>query len=251
MLDDSLGGFDVDWDSLRAFAFDFFRTLGMWRPGTTGSPAELLYRLAPDRTAIDARHLVTLVEGGPGTEQFPYRPQIHEYRGWQYQAWRAAADYARVPYDDALQARLEQILTDRELVLYPDVLPALMSVTSVGRPWVLCSNASPDLADKLRALVPEPLWPRALVISCEVGARKPHPRLFNEVAAVAGFEAPETVFIGDQLDCDVLGPLRHGFRPVLLDRSGAHDGAWPVPDCPTVPRWRSLEPLQRLLYWRE
>ncbi|MGY1945874.1 HAD family hydrolase [Nocardia asiatica] len=236
----------ASWDSVRVVVFDFFRTLGMWRAGTVGSPAEVLYQLAPDRKAIDTRRLVALVEGGLGSEQFPYRPHVDEYRRWQYDAWAAAANYAGVHYDDALQIRLEQVLVQREIVLYPDVVDALDAVTASGMTWVLCSNASPDLAEKLHALLPKRLHPQAMVISCEVGARKPHRRMFAEVIDAAGFPPAQLAFIGDQLDCDVLGPYQHGLRPVLLDRGGEHDGEWPPRDGPLVPRWRSLEPLRAL-----
>jgi putative hydrolase of the HAD superfamily len=60
------------------------------------------------------------------------------------------------------------------------------------------------------------LKPRVL-ISSEVGARKPGAGFFSEVTRAAGCEPGEVLFVGDDLDNDYAGATNAGLRAVLLD----------------------------------
>jgi putative hydrolase of the HAD superfamily len=61
----------------------------------------------------------------------------------------------------------------------------------------------------------------ALVISSEVGYRKPHPAFYRAACARLGLPPGRVLCVGDDLENDVLGAGRAGLRGVLLDRSGA------------------------------
>lgn len=230
----------------RAVAFDFFGTLGHWEPGTVGSPAQVLYDAAPDRARIDTVHLVDLVEGVNGTAQGDAPVTAEAYARWEEDSWRAAADYARVPVTTALVKELRAVLHTRRLALYEDVRPALRALREHRIPWVLCSNASPDVEGKLHALLGPGLGPRACVVSWRTGARKPHPRMFTSVLDALGpCTAAETLFVGDRYDCDVAGPRAHGFRTALLDRDGR--AGLPAAERATTTVWDDLRPLSALL----
>ena len=54
----------------------------------------------------------------------------------------------------------------------------------------------------------------AVVLSSEVGKRKPHPAIFERALNEAGAAADEAVFVGDRLDTDVLGASRAGMKTV-------------------------------------
>ncbi|MFC7304491.1 HAD family hydrolase [Streptomyces monticola] len=252
---------------VHAVAFDFFGTLGHWQPGTVGSPAQALYAAAENRERLDTRHLVDLVEGLNGSAQFDTEPSPDEYAAWETRTWRAAADYAGVPVTPQLLDELREIITRRSLVLYPDVLPALEALHELGIPWVLCSNASPDVEGKLRTLLPAALAPRACAVSCRVGARKPHPRIFAAaLRQLRPYDAGQVLFVGDRVDCDVAGPAAAGFQTAFLDRtaqlsdappsgatvsgappSGATVSGATVPGHPHTPVWRDLQPLAATL----
>ena len=55
-----------------------------------------------------------------------------------------------------------------------------------------------------------------VVTSAQVGFRMPRPRIYQQTLRLAGFSAEETVFVGDSLRADVLGPQRVGIRSILL-----------------------------------
>jgi putative hydrolase of the HAD superfamily len=52
----------------------------------------------------------------------------------------------------------------------------------------------------------------AVVLSSEVGKRKPHPAIFERALAELGVEADEALFVGDRLETDILGASRLGIR---------------------------------------
>lgn len=51
--------------------------------------------------------------------------------------------------------------------------------------------------------------------STEIGARKPHPNLLNTALDELGLPAMQTLFVGDDMKQDVLGPRRLGMQTVL------------------------------------
>ncbi len=54
----------------------------------------------------------------------------------------------------------------------------------------------------------------AVVLSSEVGKRKPHPAIFERALAELEVQAGEALFVGDRLDADVLGASRVGMQTV-------------------------------------
>jgi putative hydrolase of the HAD superfamily len=83
-----------------------------------------------------------------------------------------------------------------------------------------------------------------IVISAEVGVRKPDPGIFRVALAKAGVRPEEAVHIGDLPEEDVEGARRAGVRPVLIDRRKRVTPAALPSDVPVV---TSLAGLLRLL----
>lgn len=108
-------------------------------------------------------------------------------------------------------------------------------LASAGLALGLASNYDSRLRSVLAGR-PElaPLRSR-VVISSEVGVRKPAVGFFAHVAAVAGCHANEIVFVGDDLGNDYQGATAAGMTAVLLDPGDRH------PDI--RPRVRSLSEL--------
>ena len=75
-----------------------------------------------------------------------------------------------------------------------------------------------------------------LVVSEEVGASKPAPRIFATALDRAGVTAEQAVMIGDSWTNDVEGARAAGIRAIWFNREGRD-----APD-PAVPVLRSLEP---------
>jgi putative hydrolase of the HAD superfamily len=57
-----------------------------------------------------------------------------------------------------------------------------------------------------------------VVVSADIGRRKPHPEIFLQALRCAGAEARDAVHVGDSVQDDVEGARRAGIRPVLICR---------------------------------
>jgi putative hydrolase of the HAD superfamily len=60
-----------------------------------------------------------------------------------------------------------------------------------------------------------------VLVSSEVGWRKPHPAIFERALALAGVAPADAIHVGDSPHDDVQGARRAGIRPVLIGRSEA------------------------------
>jgi HAD superfamily hydrolase (TIGR01549 family) len=63
------------------------------------------------------------------------------------------------------------------------------------------------------------------VFSCEVGLRKPHPRIYQTVLERLQVSPEAVVFVGDRLREDVMGPKALGMRAVLTHQFRQEDPA--------------------------
>jgi 2-haloalkanoic acid dehalogenase type II len=61
----------------------------------------------------------------------------------------------------------------------------------------------------------------AIIVSAEVGVKKPDPEIFRMALARTGVEPGSAVHVGDT-DEDVRGAVRAGIRPILIRRDGKH-----------------------------
>ncbi|MFC4535023.1 HAD family hydrolase [Sphaerisporangium dianthi] len=137
------------------------------------------------------------------------------------------------PYDDAFQLvrpgldpyaeieawRLDEPASLRENFdaddLYPDARPGLAALREAGYQLIIAGNQPPQAYD---ALVAMDLPVDAVHTSAGWGVSKPHPEFFAKVAAVAGREPGEILYVGDRMDNDVLPARAAGMRTALFRR---------------------------------
>ena len=118
---------------------------------------------------------------------------------------------------------------------FPDVAPVLRAIHEAGMAVCVGSNFDNRLRQVVMGL-PELSWAvDALVISSEVGFRKPHPSFYRAVCERLGLEARQVLCVGDDLENDVRGAMRAGLWALLLDR-----GAERPHDLPHVPNLTTL-----------
>jgi putative hydrolase of the HAD superfamily len=105
-----------------------------------------------------------------------------------------------------------------QIVFYPDALEVL---PALGRRWPLglVSNFT-DPRPVRRTLERDGLTDRfrAVVVSAELGFRKPHPLIFETALAQMGLEAGEVLFVGDDPVEDVDGARDMGMLTARVDR---------------------------------
>lgn len=101
---------------------------------------------------------------------------------------------------------------------FSDVGPAIVKLREAGAKLVIASNFDGRLRAVVRGLPVLAGEEPGLVISSEVGFRKPHPGFYRAACVRLGLPPGRVLCVGDDPDNDVLGPRRAGLRAILLDR---------------------------------
>jgi putative hydrolase of the HAD superfamily len=110
---------------------------------------------------------------------------------------------------------------------FPDVAPALAAIHEAGIAVCVGSNFDSRLRGVVMGL-PELAWAvDALVISSEIGFRKPHPSFYQAACDRLSLPPRRVLCVGDDLENDVRGAFRAGLSALLLDRTGARPHGFP------------------------
>jgi len=89
-----------------------------------------------------------------------------------------------------------------------------------------------------------------VLVSGELGYRKPHPSVFERFVDALGVPAGRILFVGDDLEADVQGARNAGLQPVLT--TCVQDGNLPAPRTPLSPRTAEIpEDVPRISCWQE
>ena len=105
---------------------------------------------------------------------------------------------------------------------FEDVKPALRALAAAGIPVRIASNFDSRLRQVVSGLPELSDYRESLVISSEVGRRKPHRDFYRAACTNLGIIPARVLCVGDDFENDVLAPRRAGLRAVLLDRKGRH-----------------------------
>ncbi len=202
---------------LKAVIFDFYGTLAEttdWGPSWEQLVAEMGYELDPE---IRERWWN---DGIDGIEHDEHSRSRDHYVAWQQARVRGMLDECGVAAcdQDILIARVREISGHRHIDAYEEVAGVLALLRGRGLALAICSNWDWDL---LEAIESAGLGGAVdvTVSSAWVGARKPHPRIFQHTVERLGIAAEDALFVGDTWSCDVDGPRATGLRPVYLRRS--------------------------------
>jgi putative hydrolase of the HAD superfamily len=101
---------------------------------------------------------------------------------------------------------------------FPDVVPMLRAVSEMDVSVCVGSNFDCRLRGVVEGLPELAPWSDLLVISSEVGYRKPHPSFFRAACDRLGLPPHAVLCVGDDLENDVRGAMRAGLSGLLLDR---------------------------------
>ena len=120
---------------------------------------------------------------------------------------------------------------------FPDVALGLKTLRDAGWPVRIASNFDGRLREVAGGLADLDGFADVLIISSEVGFRKPHPNFYRAACASLNLPLERVLCVGDDPENDVLGPERAGLRGALLDREGQCPvGLASIPDLPSLAR---------------
>lgn len=150
---------------------------------------------------------------GMETPRFDTRPS---YEDWRLSNLCSMAQQSGVPNEKIVETVHYLLAVDREWTVRakrgaPEMLRYLRdNGIRVG----ICSNWDYALLPYMsQAALPEV---DVVITSAEVGARKPHPRLFLTACDILNLPPKDIWFVGNDWSTDVVGALRVGMQPIWL-----------------------------------
>ncbi len=125
---------------------------------------------------------------------------------------------------------------------FPDVEPALGGLADAGISVCVGSNFDSRLRGVVLGLSELEACAQSLVVSSEVGYRKPHPLFFEAVCNHLGLPAHQVLCVGDDRENDVKGAISAGLSGILIDRGGNRPADLPhVPVLTALVEMRSVQ----------
>lgn len=170
-----------------------------------------------------------------------HRPFVQLLKWAKHQGWHSHQDARRVlmtrrgnlselaaylsipaaqDYLDNLDALLQEEIA--QLTLFDDVSDTLAELDARNIRVAICSNLAQPYAQAVKYLLPD--FKGECIFSFDCGAIKPELEIYRQVTIQCSADIGRTLFVGDTLDADYLGPRRFGFKALHLCRSGAKEG---------------------------
>ena len=171
-----------------------------------------------DRPADRVAFVSRMARRGSGYEPIPdiYQDMLDEWPG------------SFSSLDSAVEAHFNMM--PKVVALHPKTEAMLRRLRSRGVPVGVVTNGSSKTQwGKLRntgiaALV------EACVVSEDFGARKPEPAIFRHALELISAEAESTLFVGDNVENDIIGAFRMNMRTAWMSLGRAWAPKLPYPD---------------------
>jgi putative hydrolase of the HAD superfamily len=231
----------VERPPIRAIVFDAVGTLIEASPSVTDA---YLAAAEAQGVRLDSERVRARFRQAFGSEE------IHESRGplgsdepLEQRRWRRIVTSVLPEVDDPERAfdHLWQHFAQPGRWRVPeDAAAAVAAVIHARLPIRVASNFDARLRAVLAGLPALAGLAESALISSEVGYRKPSEAFYRAIATSLDRPASETLWIGDDVENDAIGPRAAGFQVALVDRPGRLDrsslptGLWVVRDLRTL-----------------
>jgi putative hydrolase of the HAD superfamily len=212
---------DFSWDDIDGIVFDAVGTLIDPSP-----PVAEVYAAAARRQGVELDH--SLVRDR--FHKHFRNDEVDEMRGplatdepTEFRRWRRIVTQVlpEVPYPDRAFFELwDHFGSPGAWTCFADVAPALSALIARGIPVRIASNFDARLRGVVRGFAELSCCAESLVVSSEVGFRKPHAAFYRAACASLGLPPGRVLCVGDDLENDVIGARRAGLLGLLLDRHG-------------------------------
>jgi putative hydrolase of the HAD superfamily len=204
---------------IRVVTFDAAGTLIrlLHPPGTVYAETARLfgYQVDPDRVQ-DAFRTTWKNFAPPADSACPHPEDDRDW--WRELVARTmkAAGYHIVPFDDYFATVYRKFARPGVWELFPDVLPVLAELHRLKIRLGVISNFDSRLCDVLSHLGVRDAFEH-LIVSSEIGTRKPAARIFRAAAERFNVGIHEILHVGDEPETDFSGARAAGFEALLVD----------------------------------
>lgn len=207
------------WDGIEGIVFDAVGTLIKPEPSVASAYAAAASRQGVELSTDEVRERFGVhfqsdeVHAGQGVWSTDERTERRRWRKI------VAGVLPEVPDPDrAFDELWEHFSSPRSWRCFPDVVPTLRALEQMDVPLCVGSNFDSRLRGVVGGLPELAPWADHLVISSEVGYRKPHPSFFRAVCDHLGLPPERVMCVGDDVENDVRGAMRAGLSALLVDR---------------------------------
>jgi putative hydrolase of the HAD superfamily len=218
------------WDLIRGIVLDAVGTLIKPVPSVADAYAAAArgQGVMLDREEVRARFTQHYKSDEVRGERGPYSTdEVTEIRRWRRIVAKVLPEISDL--ERAFHELWDHFGRPESWQCFPDVAPALQSIHAAGIVVCVGSNFDSRLRQVVRGL-PELSWAvDTLVISSEVGFRKPHTSFYEAACLRLGLPGNEVLCVGDDIENDVHGAIEAGLSALLL-----HRGAQPPRELPYV-----------------
>ena len=216
---------------IRAVLLDAGLTLLRAEPSLGGVYAAVTRRLGReidpaefDRAAEAAFHAQAAEHRGAGEPGLRTSDEEEE-RSWRRHARRVldgVPAMAGIDFERWFRELYEDFGSARVWAPFEDAVPALEVLRARGLRLAVVSNWDSRLHGILEGRGLRP-WFDAVIVSSEIGWRKPHPEIFRRALAALEVRPEEALHVGDSVGDDLDGAAAAGIPSALLDRRGGRD----------------------------
>ncbi|HSF29873.1 MAG TPA: HAD family hydrolase [Candidatus Tectomicrobia bacterium] len=206
--------------AVKGIGFDLFGTLVLQKRFSFEQCIDaLLSSLLTDGFALEKETFVATYR--QVNRQFMDRATV-DGRETHNRLWVAGAlqalGYAVEPEDarveQAVECYFEPFIRSCELI--PDTYDMLQNLAGRYRLGVISNFTHPPAVEQILARVGLVGFFDEILISGQLGIRKPHPGVFAELTKRLALAPAEIVFVGDELQADILGAQKAGMRTVWM-----------------------------------
>jgi putative hydrolase of the HAD superfamily len=125
-----------------------------------------------------------------------------------------AIDPGDARVDAAVEAYFAPFINSCQLI--PGTYDMLASLVGRYRLGLVSNFTHPPAVEQILARVELEHFFDEIIISGRLGVRKPHPAIFNELTRLLALAADEIMFVGDELQSDIVGAQNAGMQTVWM-----------------------------------
>jgi putative hydrolase of the HAD superfamily len=130
------------------------------------------------------------------------------------QALGYAVDPVDTRVEHAVDAYFQPFVQSCQLI--PGTYDMLARLAGRYRLGLVSNFTHPPAVEQILARVGLERFFDEIIISGRLGVRKPHPAIFSELSRLLVLVAEEIVFVGDELQSDIIGAQKAGMRTVWM-----------------------------------
>jgi putative hydrolase of the HAD superfamily len=116
--------------------------------------------------------------------------------------------------DEAVEAYFEPFVRSCQLI--PGTYDMLASLAGRYRLGLVSNFTHPPAVEQILARVGLERFFDEIIISGRMGVCKPHPAIFSELTRLFALAPDEIMFVGDELQADIVGAQKAGMRTVWM-----------------------------------